>query len=64
MSEPEYERAIPVCPVCGGMMRADILPRKRWDDPTRGPWKCDLHGEVKPEWVYEDDEPDDEEGGR
>lgn len=42
----------PVCPYCGGLVRAEIFERKSPGDPARGAWKCSLHGEVTPHWEY------------
>jgi len=58
MSDPQWEHEIPVCPLCGGMVRAEILHQNNPDDPERGPWRCDLHGEVTPVWEWEEDEED------
>lgn len=38
----------PVCPVCGGLARRTLSSVP--DEPP-GPWTCDLHGEIVPEWV-------------
>lgn len=46
----------PVCPYCGGLVRAEILTQNSPTDPARGAWKCDLHGEVTPRWEYTYDE--------
>lgn len=47
---------VPVCPECGGLVRAERLVRKGPNDPERGDWRCDLHSVVVPEWVYEKEE--------
>ena len=46
----------PVCPLCGRSVRSEILPRLSPEDPVRGPYRCDLHGDVSPEWVYPPEE--------
>lgn len=48
---------VPVCPICGGGLRSTVLASTSWDAPTRTALRCDLHGEVMPEWIkVEDDE--------
>jgi hypothetical protein len=52
---------VPTCPICGGMVRRELLLRKRPEDPEWGPWTCDLHGKVTPHWedVEEEEEYED-----
>ena len=41
---------VPVCPVCGGLLRRDLD-----GDPLD--WRCDLHGAQSPMWeLLEEDE--------
>lgn len=54
--EEETWQSYPVCPICGAMARAELLQRKGPEDPIRGPYRCDLHGEVTPEWVWPNEE--------
>lgn len=41
------ERTLPLCPVCSGLARRDILAMTS-EGQRFGPWRCDLHGEVTP----------------
>jgi hypothetical protein len=43
------ERDVPVCPVCGGLVRRDLLALTG-EGQRFGPWRCDLHGEQVPVW--------------
>ncbi|GIV03646.1 MAG: hypothetical protein KatS3mg015_2476 [Fimbriimonadales bacterium] len=52
--EEEYwswTEPVALCPLCGCLLRAEVL-----DHFQRGPWKCDIHGEVTPEWTWIDDD--------
>jgi hypothetical protein len=43
---PEYVvRTLPLCPVCKGLARRELA-----EAGQHGPWRCDLHGEVTPEF--------------
>ncbi len=61
---PVYEeRTVPLCPICKGLARRDL--RDTLAGKQHGPWRCDLHGEVLPEWetleipaYYRDEEED------
>lgn len=49
------ERQIPTCPTCGALVRRDL-------GDADSPWRCDLHGEVTPEFhTYEIPTGDDDE---
>lgn len=42
----EETRWIPVCPICGAMLRRDLD-----GDPLD--WRCDVHEQVVPDWLYD-----------
>ena len=44
VEERDTSEPIPVCPICGGMLRRNT------DEGISGR-RCDLHGHVTPEWV-------------
>ena len=59
---PRYEeRTVPTCPSCNGLVRREILALTS-EGQQYGPWKCDLHGEVTPDFdtweipTYEEEE--------
>jgi hypothetical protein len=43
---------VPVCPQCGVMVRSALSSNHL----ERGPYRCDLHGQVVPQWMYPDEE--------